>query len=70
MRQCPAGGKLIMAGKAFSWMPQSHAAFLFHGVGKGIITDEYVKDVMKRSRSKVARVSECTAEPTGTAQGL
>ena len=62
MRHCPACGKVILAGKAFCWMPQCRAIFLFNGIGKGIITDEYVKDVMKRSKSKVARVSECTAE--------
>ena len=41
-------------------MLQCRAVFLANGVGKGVITDEYVRDAMKRSKSKVARVSECT----------
>ena len=50
-------------------MPQCHAVLLFNSVGKGVITDEYVRDVVKRSRSKVARVSQCTDEPTEKVAG-
>ena len=51
-------------GRKACWMPQCRAIFLFNGVGKGIITDEYVRDVMKRNKSKFARVSEYATERT------
>ena len=31
--------------------------------GKGIVPDEYVRDVTQRAIYKVARVGECTTEP-------
>ena len=45
-------------------MAQCRSLFICNGVGKGFITDYYVKDAVTRGRSNVARVSEYTAEPT------
>ena len=43
-------------------MSQWQAVFILNGVGKGIITDASIREVMKRDRSKVALASECATE--------
>ena len=58
MRRCLVCGKLALAGKAKCWIPYCAAAFLSCGVGKPLISDEYIRVAIARARAKVARVSE------------
>ena len=52
VRLCPACGKMVLAGKPFCWSEQCGAIFLFNGIGKDIISDDYIKDLMKRERDQ------------------
>ena len=42
-------------------MAQCQAVYLFNGVGKPLIRDEYIREVFARAQSTVARVIECTS---------